>query len=121
MNKSLEQERERLTNHMAYIMDRFDFNRVAMVMSMLGWKWVQEGKPDADVPNLGQIKASAADLMNYIIKDYEGVAIGVGSGGFYASIWIDLESRRPVLDLKFELEQLDSLMADYWDSQKKKF
>jgi hypothetical protein len=77
------------------IMDHFNFDKVAKVMTFLEWKWISA---EDGIPSVGEIRQSARRLLKDAIKN----KTTIGTGGFRA-IYDD-----GYLHLEFILTEFDS-------------
>ncbi len=80
-----------------YVIDKFNFERVHVVMQTLEWRWVN--LPDyktLSVPNIIRLKTSARDLMSRayseLMKQTDQNEYICGSGGLEAVCWADTEN-----------------------------
>ena len=75
--------------HIKYIIDNFDFNKVHNVMTFLGWTWAGSSKS----PSIFKLKEKATELLNEICDDYYDNEYwqfaSVGLGGFNATRYED--------------------------------
>jgi hypothetical protein len=76
------------------IMDYFDFDKVAKVMTFLEWKWVSA---EDGIPSVGEIRQSARRLLKDAIKN----KTTFGTGGLRATY------DDGYLQLEFILEEMD--------------
>lgn len=88
-----------------YIIDNFNFEKVALVMQTLDWGWSQEsGQPGLGVPSISRLKKTARHLLRGSID-----ASVTGSGGFMARY--STEDGEELFSLSFVIEEHDS---EFW-------
>jgi hypothetical protein len=89
---------EKQQNAIDEIMDWFDFEKVAKVMSFLEWKWVtaEEG-----IPSVGEIRQSARKLLKQAIEQKTTIA----TGGLRATYFHD-----EYVKLEFIIEEMDVIL-----------
>jgi len=89
---------EKQQNAIDEIMDWFDFEKVAKVMSVLEWKWVtaEEG-----VPSVGEIRQCARKLLKQGIEQKTTIA----TGGLRATYFHD-----EYVKLEFIIEEMDVIL-----------
>lgn len=86
-----------------YIIDNFNFEKVALVMQTLDWGWASEsGQPGLTVPPVSKLKKTARHLLKSSID-----ANVIGSGGFRA----DYNPEDDTFSLCFIIEEHDS---EFW-------
>jgi len=86
-----------------YIIDHFNFEKIALVMQALDWGWVPEhGGKELSVPSVSRLKKTARYLLRSSIDDNV-----VGSGGFRA----DYTPEDDAFSLCFIIEEHDS---EFW-------
>jgi hypothetical protein len=88
-----------------YIIDNFNFAKVALVMQAIDWGWAsQSGKPGLSVPSVSRLKATARGLLSGSINGKV-----TGTGGLQAAYHI--EDGEEIFSLSFILEERDS---EFW-------
>jgi hypothetical protein len=86
-----------------YIIDSFNFEKIALVMQALDWGWAPEhGGKELSVPSVSRLKKTARYLLRSSID-----ANVVGSGGFRA----DYTPEDDAFSLCFIIEEHDS---EFW-------
>jgi hypothetical protein len=81
------------------IMDNFDFEKVAKVMEVLGWKWVNS-ETDLKIPDVSELRKQARRLLTTALKENTGVA----TGGFKVTYLKD----EKFLHLEFVVSEWDT-------------
>jgi hypothetical protein len=86
-----------------YVIDNFNFAKVALVMEALDWRWGSEGGL-MNVPSIAKLKQTSRHLLKSSIENNV-----VGSGGFRAEYHCELGVE--TFHLCFVIEELDS---EFW-------
>jgi hypothetical protein len=79
---------EKQQNAIDEIMDWFDFEKVAKVMSFLEWKWISA---EEGVPSVGEIRQQARKLLKQVIEQKTTIATGGLRVTYYNDDYIKLE------------------------------
>lgn len=84
-------------------MDNFDFDKVALTMGALKWKWF-----DVGIPTVYDLRVCARDLLKYVVarKCYK-----VSTGGFQAIAHIE-DGEIYSLELKFVVSSWEEDVDD---------
>jgi len=86
---------EKQQNAIDEIMDWFDFEKVAKVMSFLEWKWISA---EEGVPSVSEIRQEARKLLKQAIEQ----KTTIGTGGFKVTYFND-----DYIKLEFIIEEMD--------------
>jgi hypothetical protein len=87
--------------HIKYIVDNFNFNKVYNVMKFVDWKWYNTKSQGMDVPTINDMKTVVIQLLNNVYIEDDDV-FAMTSGGFRASKYEDH------LELEFILNTISS-------------
>ena len=66
------------TNPVDEIIELFDFEKVQLMMSAVGWHWGIAGERDLRTPTVSEIQEVAKDLLQRVVADPECMSIGTG-------------------------------------------
>lgn len=91
--------------HIDFILDEFDFDKVHQVMECLNWGWAGCDSPDG-IPSIGDMRRWARRLLNEAATSESGYN---ASGGFAAR---RIDDDPPFLHLVFEVAEMGSELVD---------
>lgn len=84
----------------AFILDRFRFNRVQLTMRALNWKWPTASINGDEYPSIERMRATARYLLTKVATEKDCLC---ATGGFHALRYDD-----GCLQLSFEVESYQS-------------
>ena len=96
----------RLKEQKNIIMTDFNFEKVAKVMLLLDWKWVDGGVPGNFEyhPTVSDLKQVASDCLDHVINNSEEITDDNYSRGGFEALKI-----RGILELNFYIEKCNVL------------
>ena len=86
--------------HINYILNHFDFNKVRKIMKYLKWTWVGSNNS----PSISELRDQAEDLLNQV---YDTNSRWIATGGFKASKYHDF------MELEFVVTDWSSEIINY--------
>lgn len=93
--------------HIQYIIENFDFQRIYNVMDALKWTWFDSD----DTPTIDRMKQTAIHLLNEVYS--REVDYSIGTGGFRATKYDDC------LKLEFVIRDIDSNILNHGEKYEK--
>lgn len=63
--------------HIDFILNNFDFDKVHKIMTFLDWEWIDFKQLKSSVPTIGEMKAAVTEMMYDICEsNYDNVEVG---------------------------------------------
>ena len=94
-----------MNDEIDYIISKFNFERVHVVMTAIDWRWAAMGNlVPTEVPSVARLKQSARTTLELAFNE----KTTIGTGGFYAVYHPPTSDSDEILELRFVLDEVTS-------------